>query len=87
MITPVLFSKALTATAPFERDEVCVNNPFPYVELYNPSPVELDLGRYVIRLRNRYGGAPLPERSLPLKGCRIGAGKTLTVWVKPFVLE
>lgn len=83
MITPLLISKVMPSTTPITVGEECIENPFPYVEIYNPSPVDLNLNKYVMRLRNRSGQNPLPEHSLPLDGFTLPAGKSLTIWVKP----
>ena len=83
LITPVFINKLMPLTSPITVGETEVANPFPYVELYNPTPSDIALKKYVIRLRHATGVQPLPERTLALDPYTIPAGKTLTIWVRP----
>ena len=83
MISPVLIGKQMPLTASVCVEGKEIKNPFAYVELYNPMPHDVVLDEYSLRLWHTCGVAPLPERSLALKGYTIPAGKTLTVWVRP----
>ncbi|MBQ8356672.1 MAG: CehA/McbA family metallohydrolase [Clostridia bacterium] len=87
LITPLLISKMVPLTTALTVGETEIANPFPYVELYNPTPSEVDLKKYVIRLRHGTGVQPLPERTLALDGYKIPAGKTLVIWVRPAECE
>ncbi len=82
LLTPVRIGKLLPLTAVAELDGAEIQNPFPYVELYNPTSADVCLDGYMLKFWHAAGAAPLPERSLALDGHSIPAGGTLTVWVR-----
>ena len=78
----------ITAVAPNTEpvtlpDGTVVENPFPYVQLFNTSNTELNLSGASMRLWTSTGKMPAEESILPLKGVKIPPRSTFVVWRRP----
>ena len=82
LLTPVRIGKQMPLSSSFSTNDGEVENPFPYVELYNPTCTDICLDDYMLKYWHACGALPLPERSLSLDGFVLPARGTLTVWIR-----
>lgn len=80
LLTPALISKICPLTSPCGE----VENPFSYVELYNPTCAPLELSGYVLNGRHEQGNfRPLYRVITPLDGFVLPAKERMIVWCRP----
>ena len=78
----------ITAVAPNTesvtlQDGTTVENPFPYVQLFNTSNTELDLKNAAMRLWMKTGKRPDESTVFSLKGVRIPPRECAVIWRRP----
>lgn len=83
LLTPLLISKILPLTSPAEKEGKTVENPFAFVEIYNPTPNRIALKDYSLKLWNKLGAAPLPEQAFQFSEEILPPDSTITVWQRP----
>lgn len=83
LLTPAFINKLLPLTSPAETEGGTVENPFPFVEIYNPTPRTLNLKNYGLKLWDTLGVAPTPERTFRFGDVTLPPDSTLTVWQRP----
>ncbi|MGI6167313.1 MAG: CehA/McbA family metallohydrolase [Eubacteriales bacterium] len=84
LFSPIKITELCAKTSPVtDSNGNVIDNPFPYLQLYNASNRDIVLGGYYTRLWHTTGRAPSEERMLKLDGAVIKAGGTLTLWRKP----
>lgn len=83
LLTPAFISKLLPLTSSLTTEGGRVENPFPFVEIYNPTPGTLALENYGLKLWNTLGAAPTPERTYRFGDVTLPPDSTLTVWQRP----
>lgn len=83
LLTPLLISKILPLTTSFETEARTVENPFAFVEIYNPTPNRIALKNYCLKLWDTLGVAPAPERIFKFGDEILPPDSTLTVWQRP----
>jgi len=80
LLTPFLISKICALTSPCGE----VENPFPYVELYNHTCAPVALSGYVLNGRHEQGNfRPLYRVITPLCGFTLPAKGRMIVWCRP----
>ena len=80
LLSPAWITKICPLTSSYGKAE----NPFPYVELYNPTCVPLPLDGYVLNGRHEQGDfRPMYRVLAPLDGYCLPPEGTLTVWCRP----
>ncbi len=63
-----------------DGEDYTVNNPFPYVKLYNSSNSDISLSETSLRLWNTAGKAPKDNQIFSLEGHTVRAGEVFVVW-------
>lgn len=81
--TPLTISKLMPLTSPLVREGCTVENPYPYVELYNHTAMPIELCDYTLALWCVKGQAPDAAHTLSLSGYRIPPASTLVIWIRP----
>lgn len=84
MISPLAVTKLMPLTSDLTKDGVLVKNPYPYVEIYNPTAMPISLNGYTLGLWTKIGkfAPPVDDRVLSLSGFTIPPASTLTVWMR-----
>lgn len=72
----------ISRICPYTRAQGDVENPFAFVELYNPFSEALSLNGYALHPCHATGDGCKPENIQPLDGYAIPAHGTLTLWCK-----
>ena len=83
LLSPVTFTKIMPLTSPVAHNDQMVENPFRYIELYNPYAGDVCLKGWSLRTWVGIGRAPSPDRTLALDAYTIPVGGTLVVWQRP----
>ncbi|MBQ3063839.1 MAG: CehA/McbA family metallohydrolase [Clostridia bacterium] len=83
LISPICITKLMPLTSPVKKGARTVANPYPYIELYNPTARTLKLDGYRLAHWHTIGSYPDAAHTLPLDGVTVPPASTLTVWVRP----
>lgn len=84
----ILSQLNITAVAPNTepvtlQDGTTVENPFPYVQLFNTSNTVLNLSKAAMRLWKSTGKRPDENTTFPLKGVKIPPLESVVIWRRP----
>ncbi len=83
LLSPLYISALLPLTSPVEKDGKQIANPFPYVEICNPTAEKVAISGYSLKLRETLGKQPIPAHILNFEGGSIPPTSVLTVWQRP----
>lgn len=83
LLSPLYISSLLPLTSPVEKDGRQIANPFPYVEICNPTTDKIAISGYALKLRETLGKPPLPAHILNFEAGSIPPASVLTVWQRP----
>lgn len=83
MISPICITKLMPLTSPAKKGKHTVENPYPYIELYNPTARTLKLQGYRLAHWHTIGSKPDAAHTLQLDGVTVPPASVLTVWMRP----
>ncbi|MBR2908178.1 MAG: hypothetical protein IKC26_09095 [Clostridia bacterium] len=84
LLSPLDITAVAPNTAPVTLpDGTVVENPFPYIQLFNTSNTELNLSGASLRLWSHTGKSPDEDSILSLKGVKIPPRSTYVIWRRP----
>lgn len=83
VISPVTITEVLPYSMSIEHDGVTIDDPYPYVALYNSSSRAQELGGMSLRLWHKTGKAPSDARTWRIpQGIKVAPRSVLVVWVR-----
>ena len=83
VLTPVIITSIMPLSSEYVTECGAIENPFPYVTLYNTTCNPVDLSNYTIRLK-RNSGVPVEEAAtLRLENVTIKPFSSLVIWRNP----
>ncbi len=83
LISPITITKLMPLTAPVKKGTRVIENPYPYIELYNPTARTLSLSGYRLAHWHTIGSKPDAAHTLALDAVTVPPASTLIVWVRP----
>ena len=83
LISPICITKLMPLTSPVRKGTRTVENPYPYIELYNPTARTLRLDGYRLAHWHTIGSKPDDAHTLRLDGVTVPPASILTVWMRP----
>lgn len=83
VISPVTITEVLPYSMSIEHGGKTIDDPYPYITLYNSSSREQELGGMALRLWHKIGKAPSEGRTWHIpQGVKVAPRSALVVWVR-----
>ena len=83
LISPITITKLMPLTASVKKGTRVIENPYPYIELYNPTARTLSLANYRLLHWHTIGSRPDDAHTVALDDVTVPPASTLVIWVRP----